>query len=402
MEDKRNYCVYCHTAPNGKKYVGLTSRRPEERWKNGYGYKKSNPHFWNAIKKYGWENIKHDILLSRLDKQQAGEFEKMYICLFNSSDRKYGYNKTFGGETGGKPTEEIILKISGANHWMAKRIEQYSLKGEYIKTFDCVSSAAKALNVDYGSIASCARHDHYTAFGYIWIYEDDPEKEKWIIEDVRDRTHGKNNSRAKKIIQYDLNGNLVKIYSCLTEASNETQTHISRISDCANGKRFTTGGFIWLFEDDKNIEEKLREKIKEKRHPSAMCGGANHQARAIEQYSLNGEYIRTYSSAQEASEILGIDYSSIKSAANLTDKHHKSSGGFIWVNADTVNKKEIIKARMNKGCEKPISQYTVDGKHIRDFSSITEAKLFLNTRSNIGECVRGKRKTACGYIWKYA
>lgn len=350
MEDKRNYCVYCHTAPNGKRYVGLTSRDPEKRWKNGYGYRKSNPHFWRAIKRYGWKNIKHEILLSGLNKQQAGEFEKMYICLFNSSDRKCGYNKTFGGETGGKPTKETILKFSGANQWMAKRVEQYSLEGKYIKTFDCVSSAAKTLNVNYASIASCARHDHYTAYGYIWAYEDDPEKEKWITEGVKDRSHGGNNPKAKKIIQYDLDGNRIRIYSCLTEASKETQTQISRISDCANGNRFTAGGFIWLFEGDENIEKKLREKISEKKQPSAMCGGANHQARAVEQYTLDGRYIKTYPSAQTAANVLGISYSTIKSCASssVRTRRSKSAGGFIWIHADEPDKIKALNMRIKK------------------------------------------------------
>lgn len=32
------YSVYKHTCPNNKVYIGITSRKPEKRWKNGYGY----------------------------------------------------------------------------------------------------------------------------------------------------------------------------------------------------------------------------------------------------------------------------------------------------------------------------------------------------------------------------
>ena len=35
----RNYCVYKHTAPNGKVYIGITGQSPEMRWRKGYGYK---------------------------------------------------------------------------------------------------------------------------------------------------------------------------------------------------------------------------------------------------------------------------------------------------------------------------------------------------------------------------
>lgn len=343
---ENNYCVYKHTTPSGKVYIGLTSRPPKERWKGGYGYKKSNPHFWSAIQKYGWDNIKHEILLSGLSKQQASEFEKMYICLYNSADRRYGYNKTYGGENGAKPTEETISKISGSNHYLAKKIEQYSLDGEYLKTFDCVINAAKTLNVDCGSIASCARHNHYRSHNFIWVYEDEPQKEYWIKRGMSDYIHGGNSPKAKKVIQYDLNGNYIKTYSCATEAAKTTKTPISRISDCANGKRYSSNGFIWLYEDDDDIKTKLMLKIQEKRHPSAMCGGSNHRAKAIEQYTLYGDYIKTYSSASEAAEKLGIDYSSIKQCAGNKKKQCKSAGGFIWINSDEPDKQSALKQRM--------------------------------------------------------
>ena len=35
---ENTYCVYIHTAPNGKMYIGQTSQKPEARWNNGRGY----------------------------------------------------------------------------------------------------------------------------------------------------------------------------------------------------------------------------------------------------------------------------------------------------------------------------------------------------------------------------
>lgn len=54
---KNSYCVYCHTFPNGKRYVGISSDC-EKRWRNGKGYE-TQPKMNRAIQKYGWENIKH-------------------------------------------------------------------------------------------------------------------------------------------------------------------------------------------------------------------------------------------------------------------------------------------------------------------------------------------------------
>lgn len=55
------YSIYVHTFPNGKTYVGITMRDVSIRWGNGNNY--TNCRAVNrAIKKYGWENIKHDVV----------------------------------------------------------------------------------------------------------------------------------------------------------------------------------------------------------------------------------------------------------------------------------------------------------------------------------------------------
>lgn len=39
METTNNFCVYRHTSPSGKCYIGITHQDPEYRWgKNGYSY----------------------------------------------------------------------------------------------------------------------------------------------------------------------------------------------------------------------------------------------------------------------------------------------------------------------------------------------------------------------------
>ena len=40
VDGERKWYVYCHTNKiNGKKYIGITSQVPEERWRYGAGYK---------------------------------------------------------------------------------------------------------------------------------------------------------------------------------------------------------------------------------------------------------------------------------------------------------------------------------------------------------------------------
>lgn len=91
------YTVYKHTCPNGKIYIGITKRNVEKRWLNGKGYERQPP-FYNAILKYGWDNIDHEILFENLTKEEACEKEVEMIAYYKSHDRRYDYNDTIGGD----------------------------------------------------------------------------------------------------------------------------------------------------------------------------------------------------------------------------------------------------------------------------------------------------------------
>lgn len=84
-----SYLVYKHTTPNGKVYIGITNRTPEERWKKGKGYQ-NNKHFHSAIEKYGWDNIVHEIIAEDITAEAAWQMEQKLISKYKSDDRKYG------------------------------------------------------------------------------------------------------------------------------------------------------------------------------------------------------------------------------------------------------------------------------------------------------------------------
>ena len=111
-----NYKVYMHTAPNGKVYIGITKQKLKRRWQNGSGYNK-NSHFKRAIKKYGWDNFKHELLFENLSEEEAKRKEIELIAFYKSNDRKYGYNNSTGGESasGKVLSEETKSKIRKAN-----------------------------------------------------------------------------------------------------------------------------------------------------------------------------------------------------------------------------------------------------------------------------------------------
>ena len=201
---KRDFIVYKHIFPNNKVYIGITQQEPRNRWKNGYGYKK-NSKVYNAIMKYGWENVKHIILNDNLTKEEAEELEIKYIKSNKATEKECGYNVANGGNYAGKQSEEtkkkISLKNSGVNNPMYgnhKNHKKFSEEGKRNCSLSHIGkkpseSAIKKLskrvicvetNKIYKSIAEaerinkcshisnvCRNKGHYkTAGGYHWRY----------------------------------------------------------------------------------------------------------------------------------------------------------------------------------------------------------------------------------------
>lgn len=109
----RDYVVYMHIFPNGKRYIGI-SRNVERRFRNGRGYE-SQPIMWNAIQKYGWNTVKTTILLEKLTEEEAKREEIRLIAEYRSAEREFGYNETFGGEgSNGRVLSEEQKKAIGA------------------------------------------------------------------------------------------------------------------------------------------------------------------------------------------------------------------------------------------------------------------------------------------------
>lgn len=108
------YTVYMHLFPNGKRYIGVTTWKPELRWgANGCNYK--NPYMKNAIKKYGWDNIEHIIIAENLSFEEADKMEIELIEKYNSANKEYGYNISLGGIQNRICSDETKEKIRKAN-----------------------------------------------------------------------------------------------------------------------------------------------------------------------------------------------------------------------------------------------------------------------------------------------
>ena len=72
------------------------------------------------------------------------------------------------------------------------------------------------------------------------------------------------------------------------------------------------------------------------------------------------------------------------------DKTHNYVNNLQWITNRDNNRKSK---------NKPILQYTIEGEFVREWQSTTDVG--REVKSNICQCLKGRTKSAYGYIWKY-
>ncbi|MBQ0014778.1 MAG: hypothetical protein KBS82_05600 [Oscillospiraceae bacterium] len=203
MEEKK-WKLYVHINKyNEKCYFGITSKdNVNHRWNSGRGYKE-NPYLYQAITKYGWDGFDHIVIFDNLSEHQAKELEKMMISFWGTQNRVYGYNMTSGGDgtPGYIPSEETRRKLSEARRRENLSEETLRRRSEGLRG-------------------------------------------RKFSDDHRQKI-GKANS--KKINMYDKDGNLIDTFVSAQAAERELHINHSHISQCCNGKRKSTGGYMWSF-----------------------------------------------------------------------------------------------------------------------------------------------------------
>lgn len=101
---------------NGKAYIGLTTKRPELRWKahlsNAFA-KGVNYYLYKAMRKYGKAAFRFEVLYEAVDTRELMAVEKGLIAQYGTLHSANGYNQSTGGESraGIKLQPDVIAQM---------------------------------------------------------------------------------------------------------------------------------------------------------------------------------------------------------------------------------------------------------------------------------------------------
>lgn len=201
---------------NGKMYIGKQVNERKEY------YLGSGIYLNKAVKKYGKENFKKEILIKGITcRKELSEIEKYLIAFYQADKSKQYYNICAGGEGGGISIDSIYwteekkeiqrlaaqkrLESYGENHpfigcrkgvklskkackamsdsrigipllYKRKPVLQYDLSGNFIQRFESGEIAVKELNLptagsSHITMVCSEQYTRKTAYGFIWKYE---------------------------------------------------------------------------------------------------------------------------------------------------------------------------------------------------------------------------------------
>ena len=131
-----------------------------------------------------------------------------------------------------------------------RAVLQYDKDGNLIQQFKSLSEASRVtgIAVQYIHSACHNRERRHGTKGYIFRFADNGSNIK-NTQKYNNLEHWQkhNIARRKKVCQYDLNGNFIREYESISDASKTTGIHFMNISRNCSGELRKTHGFIFKF-----------------------------------------------------------------------------------------------------------------------------------------------------------
>ena len=191
---------------------------------------------------------------------------KMYFamwCLING----YGNQKRYSVSSRIYQNAKIeINKIRVKERYdNRKPIVQYDLQGNFIEKFNSIKEASKKTSIGRKSIENCVRAESKSAGGFLWKYFSENDLYGNIGQLIKIKSGRKKgstpwnkgiktelgcNSKNKKVRQFNISGEFIKEWDCITQVVKVLNIGRDGIENCARGVSKSSGGYIWKYENN--------------------------------------------------------------------------------------------------------------------------------------------------------
>lgn len=344
---------------NFKIYVGVHDIDPDNPWDGylGNGINRFRPStikhpkepFHFAVKKYGFDAFRRFTIATFDTRQEALRLEGI-IVNEEFVAREDTYNVALGG---GDPPKNN------------KTVYRYSLDGEFIKQYNSMLEAADECGTQVNCIGNAIEFKIRSADCF-WT--------EYYVEKL-DVSNFLNTTQVKKVYAYDSNGNFKLEFDSINDCAKHFEVNLGPVQRAIKGQTKIKNHYI-SFEKLKTFSKKITQK---------------HYGDPIHQYSLTGDYIKTFNSIGEVVKQLGKTYQGIPNAIKLG----ATCGNYQW-SWELLPKMPNKEKNVSKS--RKVGQYTLDGKLVKVYDTVRECRKYFG---NVGKVLKGQANSAKGYTFKY-
>lgn len=224
---------------NNKVYIGQTvktlSQRKSEH-KHRFLYENSHNKFYNALKKYGWDNFTWEVIEESKDwtYEILDQKEKYYIQLYDSINN--GYNILKGGNCSRIDGNQMAISCG------SKPFYAFNIKGELIGEFVNKKEFSRQYGIEVQRVVEMVQNKTLSAKGIIVI-----DKELYTTELL----HYRIKNCVKKLPFIAINkktGEQSQIFTSIEECKRILNLPINcHIGEVLKGTRKTSNGYIFKY-----------------------------------------------------------------------------------------------------------------------------------------------------------
>ena len=306
--------------------------------------------FQSAVKKYGFDAFSR-VTLFICDTREEAENIERFLVNENFIGRSDTYNITLGGDT-----PPLLNKI----------IYQYSLSGNYLRSFNSIKEASDYIHVCESSIGQAVLHGRMSGE----FYWSDIKVDKL---DISNRPI----LQKKPTYLYTSEGLFFTEFKSMSDTARYLDVNLSSVQ-----KAIKLGTKISKYYISDKIFDIYPIKSQERKRSNSP----------IYQYDLEGNFLRSFKNSKEAKEACGLKQNRLSNAINL----NQSCSGYFW-SWEKVNKLEVPK-NFNPYKKRKVGRYDSEGNLSETFDTVRSCR---KQYGNVDKVLKGAASHCKGFKFKY-
>lgn len=345
---------------NRKIYIGIHETENPDKFDGYLGngvniYKPSSilhpkTPFQSAVKKYGFDAFSRVTLFICNTREEAENIER-FLVNENFVGRSDTYNITLGGDT-----PPLLNKI----------IYQYSLSGNYLRSFNSIKEASDYIHICETAISHAVLYGHMSGE----FYWSDIKVDKLDLSN-------KPILQKKSTYLYTSKGVFFMEFKSMSDTARYLDVNLSSIQKAV--KLGTKISKYYISDRKFDVYPIKSQERKRSNDP-------------IYQYDLEGNFLRSFKNSKEAKEFCNLKQNRLSNAINL----NQSCGEYFW-SWEKVDKLEIPK-NFNPCKKRKVGRYDFEGNLLETFDTVRECK---KQYANVSKVLKGTASHCKGFVFKY-